>query len=381
MTELAQGEPARRACEVALQRADRRPGLRLHAAQRRRRTRSSPTTTELADGPTGPFAAGETVDVRVAFDNWLAPSRYTLTPVDRARADCGADALDLREDLASLIVHGGRDTGGVVDLPHSSRSSARERGSPRRRRYAPVGASATTCGASASLTLTLADDRLQAALLRLGARLRLDAGAPAALFGVLYVVFTQVVQLGEGVKNYPVYLLDRDRPVRRSSARRRAAACSACVDRESLLRKMRFPRLVIPLSVALTALFNLGDERSSPCSSSRSPSGIEPRLELARAAAARRAARDCSRPASGCCSACSSCASATSQPIWEVFAQILFYASPVLYVDHHGRPAAASTPYIAQPARRDPHPDAPRGRSTPTPRRLAAALGGGGSRC
>ena len=28
--------------------------------------------------------------------------------------------------------------------------------------------------------------------------------------------------------------------------------------REGLLRKMRFPRLVIPLSVALTALFNLG---------------------------------------------------------------------------------------------------------------------------
>ena len=37
----------------------------------------------------------------------------------------------------------------------------------------------------------------------------------------------------------------------------RSASCSL-VQRENLLRKMRFPPLVIPLSVTLTALFDLG---------------------------------------------------------------------------------------------------------------------------
>ncbi|MFX6027906.1 hypothetical protein ABTE84_21395, partial [Acinetobacter baumannii] len=41
-----------------------------------------------------------------------------------------------------------------------------------------------------------------------------------------------------------------------------AEATSGCVQclvqREALLRKVRFPRMVIPLSVSLTSLFNLG---------------------------------------------------------------------------------------------------------------------------
>ena len=75
------------------------------------------TTSEWSDGPSGHFDAGETVTVRVAFDNWLAPMRYTLTP-SIARAGMGADALDLREDLASIVVHGARVTGGIADVPH-----------------------------------------------------------------------------------------------------------------------------------------------------------------------------------------------------------------------------------------------------------------------
>ncbi len=35
-------------------------------------------------------------------------------------------------------------------------------------------------------------------------------------------------------------------------------AVQCLVERESLLRKVRFPRMVVPLSVVLTALFNLG---------------------------------------------------------------------------------------------------------------------------
>ena len=75
------------------------------------------TTTDHGYGETGHFDAGRTLVVRLDFDNYLTPSRYALTP-SVARHGTGADALDLREDIASLLIHGGPFTGGVVNLPH-----------------------------------------------------------------------------------------------------------------------------------------------------------------------------------------------------------------------------------------------------------------------
>ncbi len=76
------------------------------------------TTTAIAHGATGHFSAGSSAIVRLRFENWLAASRYKLTP-SVARSGTGADALDLREDIASLLIHGGPFTGGVANLPHS----------------------------------------------------------------------------------------------------------------------------------------------------------------------------------------------------------------------------------------------------------------------
>jgi ABC-type polysaccharide/polyol phosphate transport system ATPase subunit len=76
------------------------------------------TTTALEHGPTGPFRAGEKVIVALDFANLLCPSRYNVTP-SIARDGMGADAIDIREDIASLVVHGGHFTGGVVNLPHT----------------------------------------------------------------------------------------------------------------------------------------------------------------------------------------------------------------------------------------------------------------------
>jgi ABC-type polysaccharide/polyol phosphate transport system ATPase subunit len=59
----------------------------------------------------GRFHAGERAIVRLGFENWLAPSRYTLSPSVSTK-----QGIDRRHDLASLIVDGGR-TGGVADLP------------------------------------------------------------------------------------------------------------------------------------------------------------------------------------------------------------------------------------------------------------------------
>jgi ABC-type polysaccharide/polyol phosphate transport system ATPase subunit len=75
------------------------------------------TTTAFDHGPTGAFGRDETVVVRLRFENWMTASHYTVTP-SVARNGMGADALDLRPDLASLLVHGGHFTGGVTNLPH-----------------------------------------------------------------------------------------------------------------------------------------------------------------------------------------------------------------------------------------------------------------------
>jgi ABC-type polysaccharide/polyol phosphate transport system ATPase subunit len=75
------------------------------------------TRTDMQQVPTGRFETGDAAIVRVTLDNWLAPGTYRYTP-SLARAGAGTDALDTRENLAVLTVHGTRNAGGIVDLPH-----------------------------------------------------------------------------------------------------------------------------------------------------------------------------------------------------------------------------------------------------------------------
>jgi len=74
--------------------------------------------SDMTVGPTGIFSAGGEAVARFEFQNWLVASTYLLTP-SVARHGPGADAYDLRADIAQLIVHGGFYTGGVTNLPHS----------------------------------------------------------------------------------------------------------------------------------------------------------------------------------------------------------------------------------------------------------------------
>ena len=80
---------------------------------------------------------------------------------------------------------------------------------------------------------------------------------PLMLFGVLLAVFTQVFRLGSEVPNYPVLLL-MNIVLFSFFQEATAAAVPSIVAQESVVRKTQFPRLVIPLAVVLTALFNLG---------------------------------------------------------------------------------------------------------------------------
>lgn len=78
---------------------------------------------------------------------------------------------------------------------------------------------------------------------------------PLAFFGVLLFVFTQIFKVGSGLHNYPVILL---LGIVQYTFFQEATsnAISSVVAQEGIVRKTQFPRLVIPLSTVLTAFFN-----------------------------------------------------------------------------------------------------------------------------
>jgi ABC-2 type transport system permease protein len=81
---------------------------------------------------------------------------------------------------------------------------------------------------------------------------------PLALFGVLLFVFTQVFRIGEGeATHYPVLLL-QGIVLYTFFQEATTNAVTSVVAQEGIVRKTQFPRLVIPLSTVLTGLFNFG---------------------------------------------------------------------------------------------------------------------------
>jgi ABC-2 type transport system permease protein len=152
---------------------------------------------------------------------------------------------------------------------------------------------------------------------------------PFLFFGVIYFVFTEIVGLDKNVPNYGVYILFA-LVLFQFFGEVTGNCLGSLVARESMLRKMRFPRLVIPLSVVLTALFNLGMTLIAVFIFAIA-SGVTPTwgwLEL---------------PviivlltifATGCGLVLSALfvRYRDVQPIWDVTSQVLFYASPILYV-------------------------------------------------
>lgn len=79
---------------------------------------------------------------------------------------------------------------------------------------------------------------------------------PLMMFGVYYTVFTQIMDLGDQIPHYPALLL-MNIMLFQFFAEATSSAVQSVVSRENLVRKMQFPRLVIPLSVVVTALLNL----------------------------------------------------------------------------------------------------------------------------
>jgi len=168
---------------------------------------------------------------------------------------------------------------------------------------------------------------------------------PFLLFGVIYLVFSKFAKVGDAVKHYPVYILFA-LVLFQFFGETTANGLRSLVDREHLLRKVRFPRLVIPLAVTLTSLFNLLMTLLAVMVFAVA-NGVYPRwswlelpvlvgllLILSLGVAMLLSAlfvryRDIA-------------------PIWEVFSQALFYASPILYVTTMV-PESFQHAYVASP--------------------------------
>jgi ABC-2 type transport system permease protein len=151
---------------------------------------------------------------------------------------------------------------------------------------------------------------------------------PLLFFTVLYLVFSEIFHVGRGIRDYSVQLLIAI--IMWTFFLQATAGCVQCLlGREALLRKMRFPRLVIPLAVVLTAAFQLFTNLV-PIVVFAIASGAEPRLAwleipvllLALALLA---------AGVGMLLSVLYVRFRDIQPIWDVSSQVLFYASPIIY--------------------------------------------------
>jgi ABC-2 type transport system permease protein len=152
---------------------------------------------------------------------------------------------------------------------------------------------------------------------------------PFLFFGVIYVFFTQIVQVGRGIPHYGVYLLTGI--VLWNYFAEATSNCVNClVAREQILRKIRFPRMVIPLSVSLTATFNLAMNFIAVLAFALA-NGIAPALSWL----------ELIPITLGFIMLATGIGMLLSvlyvrfrdiAPIWEVTSQVLFYSTPIMYV-------------------------------------------------
>ncbi|HEX5223648.1 MAG TPA: ABC transporter permease [Solirubrobacteraceae bacterium] len=154
---------------------------------------------------------------------------------------------------------------------------------------------------------------------------------PLLLFGVLYVFFTKVAQVNRahtpGNAHYGAQLLGSI-VLFTFFTEATSGAVRSVVDRENLVRKIQFPRMVIPLSVVLVASFNLALNLLVVLGFALAE-GVHPMLSwlelpliivmlmvLATGLAMLLSALFVSLR--------------DIQPIWDVASQVLFYSSPVI---------------------------------------------------
>ena len=151
---------------------------------------------------------------------------------------------------------------------------------------------------------------------------------PLLLFGVLYVVFTQAIKLGAEVKYFPAVLLTSI-VLYTFFAEATNNAVTAVVDREQLVRKIQFPRLVIPATAVITASFNLALNFLVILVFALA-SGVRPHADWVQVPLILLALFALAIGAAMLLSALY-VRFRDVKPIWDVMLQVLLYGSPVIY--------------------------------------------------
>jgi ABC-2 type transport system permease protein len=150
---------------------------------------------------------------------------------------------------------------------------------------------------------------------------------PLMLFGVLYFVFTEFVKIGEAVPHYPVVLLANI--VLYTFFAEGTGAVSSMVDHEALVRKIQFPRMAVPVSVVLTAGFNLVLNTIVVLGFALA-SGVDPRWSWIQAPLLIGLLAIFAMGLAMLLSALY-VRFRDVKPIWEVLLQVAFYATPIIY--------------------------------------------------
>jgi ABC-2 type transport system permease protein len=153
---------------------------------------------------------------------------------------------------------------------------------------------------------------------------------PLLFFGVLLFVFTKILDVNSGnpVPHYAEYLLTSI--ILFTYFQETTSGCvPSLVGRENLLRKVRFPRLVVPLSVALFSLFNLGMNLLVVFTFILA-SGVTPMWSWFELPVLIALLVVLSTGVGMLLSALY-VRFRDIQPIWEVISQVLWYGSPILY--------------------------------------------------
>ena len=233
-----------------------------------------------------------------SFHNMLAPGRYHPILTITHRGD-GLDVIDRFAGGLSFVVSGMTASGGMVEIPVETEVSPRGQ-RPRRGVGRPSGEIAVSHAAKARRLVDVVDaassaggrmraraarhadpratrarrqlvavlaprlqhraQRIQTEVLRLGARLPVAGDAPAAAVRRAVRVLRRDLPRGQGQGAashfYGAQLLGSI-VLFTFFGEATSGAVRSVVDRENLVRKIQFPRLAIPISVVLLALFNL----------------------------------------------------------------------------------------------------------------------------
>jgi ABC-2 type transport system permease protein len=169
---------------------------------------------------------------------------------------------------------------------------------------------------------------------------------PLALFGVLYLVFSKFLKFGGDIPHYRDLLL-LNIVLFMFFTEATGQAVRAVLNRETLVRKMHFPRMVIPLSVVVTSMLNLAgnllavfvfiliDGVTPRWTWLLLPLLIVPLVMFTAGVSMILSSLYVTYRDIG--------------PIWTVLSQLLFYATPVLYAIEKVDPAGLRKVVLANP--------------------------------